>query len=175
MKKAVLLIALLVMAGSVFAQSGQKMGFVNSQTILEQLPEAIKVQSDLDALIANWQTKLDSMTTELQQEYAAYQQQAGAMTEDKRATTEQEIMLKQQRLEQFRQSKFAQPNGEVFVKQEQMFEPIRAKILQAIKDVSAKEGMSFVFDKTDSLPLLLHADDQYDITFEVLNKLKRGK
>lgn len=172
MKKAVLLLAIVLMTGSVFAQ---KIGYVNSQTILEQLPEAIKVQSDLDALIANWQTKLDSMNTDLQQAYASYQQQAGNMPEDKRQATEQEILLKQQRLEQYRQSKFSQPNGEVFVRQEQMFEPIRAKIIEAIKAVSKKEGMSFVFDKTDTLPLILHADDQFDITFEVLNKLKRGK
>ncbi|GJQ61954.1 MAG: hypothetical protein SCALA702_10070 [Melioribacteraceae bacterium] len=172
MKKAVLLLAIVLMTGSVFAQ---KIGYVNSQTILEQLPEAIKVQSDLDAMIANWQTKLDSMNTDLQQAYASYQQQAGNMPEDKRQATEQEILLKQQRLEQYRQSKFAQPNGEVFIRQEQMFEPIRAKIIEAIKAVSKKEGMSFVFDKTETLPLILHADDQYDITFEVLNKLKRGK
>merc|ERR1711879_693528 len=115
------------MTGSVFAQ---KIGYVNSQTILEQLPEAIKVQSDLDAMIANWQTKLDSMNTDLQQAYASYQQQAGNMPEDKRQATEQKILLKQQRLEQYRQSKFAQPNGEVFIRQEQMFEPIRAKIIE---------------------------------------------
>lgn len=175
MKKAVLLLAMVLMTGSLFAQSGMKIGYVNSQTILEQLPEAIKVQSDLDAIIAKWQKDLDSMNTDLQQAYAGYQQQAGNMPEDKRQAAEQEIMLKQQRFEQYRQRKFAQPNGEVFVKQEEMLKPIREKIITAIEAVSKKEGMSFVFDKNDSLPLILHADDKYDITFEVLNKLKRGK
>lgn len=161
---------------TVFAQkSGQKLGYVNSQTIFAQLPEAIKVQSDLDAMISKWQKDLDSMTTDLQQAYQTYQQQSASMTPEKAKETEQKLVLKQQTMEKFRQEKFAQPNGEAFVKQEEMLAPIREKIIQAIDVIAKKEGMTFVFDKNDNLPILLHADDKYDITFQVLDNLRRGK
>ncbi len=176
MKKALLFFSLaLFVFGTINAQSSQKTGFVNSQIIFAQLPEAIKVQSDLDALIQTWQKSLDSMTTELQGAYADYQQKESTMAADKQQTAQQALVAQQQRLEAFRQEKFSQPNGEAFVKQEEMLAPIRTKVISAISDVAAQEKMSFIFDKSETIPLLLHADDKYDITFKVLDKLKRGK
>jgi outer membrane protein len=46
--------------------------------------------------------------------------------------------------------------------------------MSAISEVSKTEGMHFVFDKTGDV-ILLYADDQFDITFKVLDKLKTGK
>ncbi len=175
MKKALLFFSLaILLVGTVNAQS-QKIGFVNSQVIFAQLPEAIKVQSDLDALIQKWQKSLDSMTTSLQAAYADYQQKESTMAAAKQQEVQQELVGQQQRLERFRQEKFSQPNGEAFVKQEEMLEPIRTKVIKAIDDIAAQEKMNFVFDKSESIPLLLHADDEFDITFKVLDKLKRGK
>jgi outer membrane protein len=174
-KKALLFFSLaILLVGTVNAQS-QKIGFVNSQVIFAQLPEAIKVQSDLDALIQKWQKSLDSMTTSLQAAYADYQQKESTMAAAKQQEVQQELVGQQQRLERFRQEKFSQPNGEAFVKQEEMLEPIRTKVIKAIDDIAAQEKMNFVFDKSESIPLLLHADDEFDITFKVLDKLKRGK
>ena len=148
---------------------------MNSQVIFAQLPEAIKVQSDLDAMIQKWQKSLDSMTTNLQSAYADYQQKEATMAADKQQELQQDLVARQQRLEQFRQEKFSQPNGEAFVKQEEMLAPIREKVIKAIDDIAKKEKMNFVFDKSESLPILLHADDEFDITYQVLDKLKRGK
>jgi outer membrane protein len=174
-KKALLFFSLAILLVSTATAQSQKIGFVNSQVIFAQLPEAIKVQSDLDALIQKWQKSLDSMTTSLQAAYADYQQKESTMAAAKQQEVQQELVGQQQRLERFRQEKFSQPNGEAFVKQEEMLEPIRTKVIKAIDDIAAQENMSFVFDKSESIPLLLHADDQYDITFKVLDKLKRGK
>jgi outer membrane protein len=175
-KKALLFFSVaFLFVSTVTAQSSQKIGFVNSQVIFAQLPEAIKVQSDLDALIQKWQKSLDSMTTDLQAAYADYQQKESTMAAAKQQEAQQVLVGQQQRLEKFRQEKFSQPNGEAFVRQEEMLEPIRTKVIQAIDDIAAQENMNFVFDKSESIPLLLHADDQFDITFKVLDKLKRSK
>ena len=175
MKKALLFFSLTILLVSTVTAQSQKIGFVNSQVIFAQLPEAIKVQSDLDALIQKWQKSLDSMTTSLQAAYADYQKKESTMAAAKQQEVQQDLVGQQQRLERFRQEKFSQPNGEAFVKQEEMLEPIRTKVIKAIDDIAAQENMNFVFDKSESIPLLLHADDQYDITFKVLDKLKRGK
>ncbi len=174
MKKSLILVVFICSSFAIFAQT-QKIGYVNSQAIFEQLPEAIKIQSDLDAMIAGWQGTLDSMSVELQTAYGTYQQQAANMTEDKRKQTEQDLLLKQQRAEQFKAQKFSQPNGEIFVKQEQMLKPVRDKVKKAISAVAKKEGMKFVFDKNETLPLILHADEEYNITFKVLDYLRTNK
>lgn len=151
-----------------------KVGYVDSGTILNQYPPAVKAQSDLDALVQKWNKTIDSMTVALQQAYQQYQQQAETMTPDARAAREQEIVLQQQKLDQFRQEKYNQQTGELYVKQEQFLGPIKEQVFDAIDKVAKEEEMNFVFDKAGDV-VLLYADEEYDITFKVLDKLKRGK
>ncbi|MCB0743190.1 MAG: OmpH family outer membrane protein [Ignavibacteriae bacterium] len=158
---------------SLFAQTTQKIGWVNSEVILQQYPPAIKAQADLDALTSEWTKSIETMTTELQTAYTDAQKQFTNMTPDKQREIQQELVKKEQDIQQFRQQKFAQPNGELFLKQDELLRPIKAKILDAIDKVREKEGMTFVFDKTGDV-ILLFADPQFDLTNAVLDRLKRG-
>jgi len=151
-----------------------KIGYVNSQQILLQYSEAIKAQSDLDAIVKKWNAHIDSLTTQLQNRYAQFQQQANTMTPQGQEAAQQELVKLDQEINRYRQEKFGQPNGEYFIKEEQLLAPVKEKILKAIKKVAKDEKMNFVFDKSGDV-LLLYADDTYDITFKVLDALKRGK
>lgn len=164
---------LLLSSGFIFAQENQKIGYVDSQVILTQLPEAIKAQGDLDALTNKWTAQLDSMNKALQQSYENYQKQANTMTEAKKTSAQQDLVEQQQTMENFRRDKFAQQTGEIYKKNEEIFAPIKKKIFKAIEDIAKKEGMKFVFDKAGDV-VLLYADASYDITYQVLDILKRG-
>lgn len=174
MKKKMLFISVcLLLAGtSAFAQ-GEKMGYVDSQIILTQYPAAIKAQGDLDAITNLWSAQLDSMTLAYQQSLGDYQKQVNTMTEEQQLASQQKIVGMEQKIMEFRRNKFSQPDGEIFKKQEEIFAPIKAKIYTAIEKVAMEEGMKFVFDKSGDI-LLLYADANFDVTFKVLDKLKRG-
>lgn len=173
MKTLQIISIVLFFAITTFSQTQQKIGWVDSETILQQFPPAIKAQSDLDALTSKWTKSIDSMMTSLQNSYTEAQKQFTNMTPDKQREVQQELVQKEQAIQQFRQQKFGQPNGELFLKQEELLKPIKAKILDAIDKVRQTEGMNFVFDKTGDV-ILLFADPQFDITNAVLDKLKRG-
>jgi outer membrane protein len=174
-KKNLLIIAaiLFISSTSMFAQ-GEKIGYVDSQIILTQYAAAIKAQGDLDALTNLWSAQLDSMTLEYQQALSNYQQQASVMTEDQQLAAQQNIVGMEQRIVEFRRQKFSQPEGEIFLKQEEIFAPVKTSIYTAIENVAKEEGMKFIFDKSGDI-LLLYADSAYDVTFKVLDQLKRGK
>ncbi len=174
MKKYLLFFSfLLLSSGFVLGQESQKIGYVDSQVILTQLPEAIKAQGDLDALTNKWTAQLDSMNKALQQSYENYQKQANTMTEAKKTAAQQDLVEQQQAMENFRRDKFAQQTGEIYKKNEEIFAPIKKKIFKAIEEIAKKEGMKFVFDKAGDV-VLLYADASYDITYQVLDILKRG-
>lgn len=175
MKKHLLIFGIFLLGGTlVFGQNSLKIGFVDSETILRSLPEAIKAQGELDALISRWNGQVDSMSTGLQQAYADYQKQGATMPEAKRKEIEQKLVQQQQGIEEFRRSKFAQGTGEIYGRQEQLLKPVKEKIFVAIETVAKEEAMSFVFDKSGDI-LLLYADSAFEITYKVLDKLKRGK
>jgi outer membrane protein len=160
--------------GFIFGQQApQKIGYVDSQVILTQLPEAIKAQGEIDALTNKWTAQLDSMNKALQQSYEQYQKQANTMTETKKTEAQQDLVEKQQAMENFRRNKFAQQSGEIYKKNDEIFAPVKKKIFKAIEEVAKKEGMKFVFDKAGDV-VLLYADPAYDLTYQVLDILKRG-
>ena len=177
MKHYFLIFALMIFAAGTFAQTpaGIKLGFVDSEIILKQLPEAIKAQGDLDALIQKWNAQLDSMGQTFQEAYTNYQKQAATMKEAQKNEVQQKLVAQQQMVEEYRRSKFAQGTGEVYQKQEEFLKPVKDKVLKTIETVAKEEGMQFVFDKTEQAAILLYADSAYEITYKVLDKLKRGK
>jgi outer membrane protein len=173
-KKVLLILAALIIGSNfIFAQAQIKIGYVDSQAILSQYSEAIKAQGDLDALTARWSAQIDSMTMDLQRQYQDYQKQAANMPEDRRMQIQQELVKQEQDIIEFRNQKFGQRAGEIYQRQEEIFEPVRKKIYLAIEQTAKEEGMQFVFDKANDL-LLLYADTAFEITFKVLDKLKRG-
>lgn len=176
MKKYLLIVgALLFISAVQFTVNAQvKIGYIDSQVILTQLPEAIKAQGDLDALINRWNAQADSMTLEYQQMLADYQRQANNMPDDKKLEAQQRLVAKEQGILDFRRQKFGQQTGEIYLRQEEMLEPVKQKIFRAIEDVAKEESMQFVFDKSGDI-ILLYADSAYDVTFKVLDKLKRGR
>jgi len=178
--KRVTLFALIIFSTALFAQTTQtpapslKIGYVDSEVILAQYPEAIKAKSDLDGLVAKWKKEVDSMQTDLQKSYADYQKQAQTIKGDALQKLQQSVVEKEQKVQQYRDQKFSQPNGEYFQRQDQLMKPVKEKIFKSIEEISKEEGMQFVFDKAGDV-VLLHADAQFDITYKVLDRLKRGK
>lgn len=172
MKNYILFISILCSL-NIFAQNGLKIGYVDSEIILSQYSEAIKAQGDLDAITSKWTAQLDSMTQAYQASIQDYQKKAETLKDDKKLEAQQKIIKMEQEILEFRRQKFQQGSGEIFKKQEEIFAPVKKKIYEAIKKVAKEENMSFVFDKSGDI-LLLYADEAFDITFKVLDTLRRG-
>jgi outer membrane protein len=173
-KSYILVLVFLVLGFNSFAQTTQKIGYVDSQVILTQFSESIKAQGDLDALTKKWSDQRDSMQLALQQGYADYQKKAETMPADKKATAEQALVKMEQDLRQWQQAKFGQGTGEIYKKQEELFAPIKAKVYSAIEKVAQDEKLQFVFDKSGDI-ILLYADSSFDVTFKVLDRLRTAK
>ncbi len=172
-KNYIVVLALVLFSSISFAQTPLKIGYVDSEVILTQFSEAIKAQGDLDALTNKLSAQLDSMTLVYQQSIADYQKQAETMNDAKKTEVQQKIVKMEQDIMDFRRAKFTQGTGEIYKKQEELFAPIKSKIYAAIENVSKEENMQFVFDKSGDI-ILLYADASFDITFKVLDRLKRG-
>ena len=179
MKRSILLLTFFL-ATTLLAQTGNmqsstlKIGYVDSEVIMGQFSEAIKAKSDLEGLVAKWRKDIDSMQTELQQMYTDYQKQGGTMKEAEQQKVQKNLVEKDQNLQQYREAKFGQPNGEYFTKQDQLLAPVKQKIFKAIETIAKEEKMQYVLDKAGEV-IVLYADPEYDITFKVLDRLKRGK
>jgi outer membrane protein len=167
------LLAVAVGLTGAFAQT-QKIGYVNSAKIFQELPAAQEAQRKIDALGKPIQDSLEGMQKELQARYEEYQKKEALMTEGAKKTEQQKLVELQRKAEEYRVSKLGN-DGELAHETEKLLTPLRERIKTAIATVAKEEKYSFVFDKTETIQILLYGDPTHDITFKVIDRLKRGK
>lgn len=162
---------ILIPLSTLFAQV--KIGYVDSETIMKQLPEAQEAQRKVETLIQQWQTELQKMKDEWKSKYDEYERRKLILTDEARVQMERELSELDRKIADFQMQKFG-PDGELYRKQDELVKPIQDKIFNAIKEVAVEEGFDFVFDKSGEI-LLLYANEKYDLTPKVLNKLLQIK
>ena len=156
-----------------FVSAQVKIGYVDSETIIQRLPEAQDAQRQLDALVAGWQAELKKMQSEWERKYEDYDKKKLIMTDRTRAETERGLMELEKKIANYRNEKFGQ-NGEMFKKQDELMKPVHDKVFTAIQDVALERDYDYVFDKSGDI-LLLYANEEYDLTQEVLSRLQERK
>jgi outer membrane protein len=167
MKKLALIISLLLFT---HVQAQLKIGYVDSDTILKQLPDAVDAQKRLDALIAEWKEELKKMESELKSKTDDFEERKLIMSEQKRVEAAKELTTLDSEITKYRTQKFG-VKGELFKSQEEVMKPVQNRIFNVIKEVAEDEELDFVFDRSGDI-LFLYAKEEYDITNAVLEKLK---
>jgi outer membrane protein len=168
MKQAGLIFTILVVAAGV-STAQQKVGYVDTEYILQQVPEYATVQQNLDRLAAEWNTELTRMQREIDEAFREYQSRELLYTADERQAKQTEIIRKEEELEQYRIRHFG-PEGELFKRQEQMMRPIQERILEAVEEAATSDGYDYVLDKSSSTIFLFYRD-QYDLSIDVLEEM----
>ena len=162
----------LVACTAIASAQVQKLSFVDSERIINDLPEAQAAQKDLEKTIKGWQDQLQKMSDDFQKAVTEYQKKEAVMAPAAKDAEQQRLQDMRQKALDFQNQKLGQ-NGEAQQLRDTKLAPIRDKILKAIEAVAKEEGFSFVFDKANDI-LLLYADSKYDLTYKVLDRLKRG-
>lgn len=161
---------LVIMVSVVLAQQQPlKIGYVNSETIIKELPEAKESQAKLEGILKGWQEEIEKRAQALQTKYEEYQKQANMLNESTKQAKQKELVEDEQKLNQYRQEK----QQELAVQREKIMKPIQEKVFKAIEKVAKELKLSFVLDRATEVPVL-YADPQYDYTYKVLDMLKRG-
>ena len=151
-----------------------KIGYVNSAKILQELPDAQDAQKKIDAFQQKIQDSIDVFNKQYQSKLKEYQQKEGLMTDQAKKSAQQELVLLEQHFNEFRDRKLSR-DGELAQITARLLDPIKEKVLKVIAEFAKEKKITFVFDKTDAIQILLYGDVKYDYTNLVIDRLKRGK
>ena len=169
-KPGLFLFVILSVVSSVKLYSQPKIGYVDSDTIMKQLPEAQDAQKKLDAIIKDWQEELSKMERDWKTKYDDYDKRKLILSDQKRAEIEKELVTLENQTSKYRQDKFG-VKGELFQKQEELMKPIQNRIFTAIQQVAKENDYDFIFDRSGDI-IFLYAKEEYDVTAMVIEKLK---
>lgn len=161
----VLVLAVLALGISFGANAqSQKIGYVDSQTIIDMMPESAQIKQDLQAYYTELQAELQAMALEYQNKMRDYEANSATMSNILRQSKEKEIVDLQGRIQDFQ----ANAENDLAEKQDELSKPMLDKIKAAIDDVVKAKGLAYVFEKTVILSI---GDSAIDITPDVKAKL----
>ncbi len=160
----------LLLAVATLTQAQSKIGHINSEAIMQTLPEAVDAQKTLDQLVSQWEGELQKMQAEWKRKFDDYDTRKLILTDQVRADAERELRELDQSIADYRNKKFGQ-NGELFQKQNEIMKPIQNKIFKVLEEIAKEENYDYVFDKSGEI-LLLYANEKNDLTQKVIARMQ---
>jgi outer membrane protein len=171
MKKLVLsIIAIICISTISFAQ---KIGYVDTEYILSNIPEYKAAQAEMDKISVDWQKEIEAKYNEIDKLYKIYQAESVLLTDDMKKKRENEIINKEKEVKELQKQRFG-VDGELFNKRMELVKPIQDKVYSAVKQVAERGGLAFIFDKAGQVSLL-YSNSKYDKSEDVLSFMGYNK
>jgi len=165
----ILAVSIMFLGQSAMAQS-MKFGHVNSDELVQALPEFDSATVKLDAFRNELINALELMTVELNNKNDAYSKESKNLSDVVKQAKENELVDMNRRIQEFQSTAQEQLQG----KQAELFQPIMAKVDKAIKDVGKENGFIYVFDISQGRSALLYFDETKSTNLMPLAKAKLG-
>jgi outer membrane protein len=148
------------------AAFAQKFGHVNSQEIIQAMPEFTKARTDIEALAKQYDADLKSMQEEIQKKAESLEKEQANLPANIKQRREQEL---QEMYQKYQQS--AQDNQQALAKeQSEKMQAITSKVLEAIKAVGQTGGYVYIMDISGGIPYI-STTLSTDVTAQVKTKL----
>ncbi len=172
MKIRLAVIAMMLLASSSFAQ---KYAYVNSQYILDNIPEYKAAQQQLDNVSLQWQKEIEDRYAIIDKLYKTYQAEQVLLTEEMKKRRQDEINTKEKDVKELQKQRFGF-EGDLFKKKQELVKPIQDKIYNAVKKLAQDGSFATIFDKSSDL-VMLYTNPKYDKSDDILLALgyKPGK
>jgi outer membrane protein len=148
---------------------GQKYAYVDSDYILNNIPEYTDAQDYLDDLALEWQKEIEDKFAEIDKLYKEYQAESILLPEEIKTQKENEIIQKEKEAKQLQKQRFGK-DGDLFKKRIELVQPIQEKVYNAIEEIANTRNYAFVFDKAGGSTVLF-ANAKYDLSDDVLDEI----
>lgn len=163
------LFVILALLWTVCSADAQKVGYLDTQKILEEMPEYVSAQQTLNKLGEQYRNYLQQEAQKIENAYKSYQTDRARLSESQKQARENEIISMEKRL-QDKQNEYFGEGGVMASKSEQLLGPVKAKVDAAIRKVAQARGYTLVIDLS-AIQGVVYKDEVSDLSLEVIRNL----
>lgn len=164
-----LFVACILVASSFSFATAQSFAYVDTEFILQKMPEYKKAQEQLDKTVESWNKEIQQRYKEIDDMYKRFQAEQVLLSPSEKAQREQDIIAKEKEARELQKQKFGS-KGDLFQKKQDLVRPIQDQVYAAIETLANKRKYDFVLDKSSGVAILF-ANPKFDITNDVLKEL----
>jgi outer membrane protein len=149
--------------------SAQKYAYVDTDYILNNVPEYAAAKKELNSISVKWQKEIETKIAEVDKMYNDFQVEKILLTEDMRVKREEEIIKKEREVKDLQMKRFG-ADGDLFKKQQELIKPIQDKVYNAIMELAESKGIGMVFDKAGTTTVI-YSQAKYNISDDVIRQM----
>ncbi len=170
--KVLFLLSILTLSSyTINAQRGVRVGYIDTEYILENVPEYQEASSQLESKVQKWKGEIEAKLAEIDQKRNDLSNESVLLTPELVKEREEDILFEEREILDYQQKRFG-PNGDLMIQKKQLIQPVQDQIFSAVQDIAANRKYDLVFDKSD-MPMLYSAD-RFDISEQVLRTITRA-
>ena len=154
---------------TVLPLSAQRFGYVDTDYILENLPQYSQAQKTLQNQTQQWNQDIQNRQAAVNKRQADFLNEKVLLTEDQIKKEEMEIDQEIAAIKQLQEKRYGQ-EGDLIRLRKSLVKPIQDQVWIAVKQVAEKRNYGFIFDKGSDL-IMVYTDPKFDISREVLLQL----
>ncbi|NRD21258.1 OmpH family outer membrane protein [Winogradskyella eckloniae] len=153
------------------AQRGVRIGYIDTEYILQNVPEYQEASAQLDQKVLGWKSEIESKLNIIAQKKKELDNESVLLTKELYDERYEDITFEEAEVLDYQQKRFG-PNGDLMIQKRQLIEPIQDQIFAAVQDIAETGEYDFVFDKSADV-VMLYSADRYDISERVLKTITR--
>jgi outer membrane protein len=163
------LIFCLVMLFGIYPIYAQRFGYINSQKIVDKLPQYAEAKREIETLTEQWQQEIDTLQLQVTLLRRDFEAEKVLFTDLQKQQKLELITEKENELKAL-QTKYFGFDGQLFKKRDELLKNVQEKVFQATQKVARKRKLHFIFDKASDLSIV-YSDPIYDFTEDVMAEL----
>ena len=172
MKKSYFFILLFLTSTFIFGQRGIKIGYIDTEYILENLPEYNQISKRLEEKAGDWKKEIEERYRKIDQKKESLKSERILLTSEMIEEIEEEILIDEEELSEYQQKRFG-PRGDLIIQKQQLIQPIQDQIFNAIRELAKSRNYDFIFDKSADI-VMLYSDKRYDVSDQILRTISRA-
>ncbi|MCF6295201.1 MAG: OmpH family outer membrane protein [Flavobacteriaceae bacterium] len=157
---------------SSFAQRGVRIGYIDTEYILQNVPEYQDASVQLDAKVQKWKSEIELRLSEIDQKKKQLNSESVLLTKELIEERQEEINIEESEVLDYQQKRFG-PNGDLMIQRKNLMQPIQDQIFTAVQEIAANKKYDFVFDKSADV-VMLYSAKRFDISDQVLRSITRS-
>ncbi len=154
-----------LLLGTTAEVRAQKLGHVNTQQIMEKMPEREKAQKKMQSFTQRLRKDIQQMNSEYQNRMTEFQENQETMTETEKQREQEQLAELQKRITQAQQK----AQQDLQKQRQELLQPIMDKVDQAVQSIAEEKGYTYVFDA--GAGNLLYQGGGKDLTSQVEEEL----
>ena len=157
---------------SMNAQRGVRIGYIDTEFILENVPEYQEATAQLNQKVDKWKNEIQAKLSVVEQKRKDLSNEKALLTRELINEREEDITFAESEILDYQQKRFG-PNGDLFIQKKQLMQPIQDQIFAAVQDLAGTKKYDFIFDKSSDA-VMLYSAKQFDLSEQIIRSITRS-